>query len=196
MNSNFSKLQSKQKYRVETYCRIAFNSLKANVDEWFINRNCKDTVRAITHSFYNTVHSLSVPSGLISVEAVKKKKLEPEWALCKDHCYSPQFIGRMIMDNSDKYLNDYDLYRKLFVMACTTIIVIPEENRSLSFLTSNRNNEFKIYAHTDKKYQHLNIKLLEKANGSEWYVKDMKPASNYIETPKELIEYETQFLVV
>ena len=97
MKSNFSKLQPKQKYRVETYCRIAFNSLKANVDEWFMHRNCKDTVRAITHSFYNTVHSLSVPSGLISVEAVQKKQQEPEWALCKDHCYSPQFIGRMMI---------------------------------------------------------------------------------------------------
>ena len=196
MNSNFSKLQAKQKYRVETYCRIAFNSLKANVDEWFMRRNCKDTVRAITHSFYNTVHSLSVPSGLISVEAVEKKKQEPEWALCKDHCYSPQFIGRMIMDNSDKYLNNYDLYRKLFIMACTTIIVTPEENRSLSFLTSNRDNDFKIYAHTDRKYQHLNIQLLEKAQGAKWYMKHMKSSSNYIETPKELIEYETQFLVV
>jgi len=196
MNSNFSKLQPKQKYRVETYCKIAFNGLKANVDEWFTNRNCKDTVRAITHSFYNTVHSLSVPSGLVSVEAVKKKREEPEWALCKDHCYSPQFIGRMIMDNSDKYLNDYELYRKLFITACTTIIVTPEENRSLSFLTSNRNNDFKIYAHTDKKYQHLNIELVEKSQGLKWYMKDMKPASNYIETPQELIEYETQFLIV
>lgn len=77
MKNNFSKLQSKQKYRVEKYCKIAFNCLKANVDEWFTNRNCKDTVRAITHSFYNTVHSLSVPSGLISVEAVKKKEKNP-----------------------------------------------------------------------------------------------------------------------
>jgi hypothetical protein len=196
MNSNFHKLQSKQKYRVETYGRIAFNNLKANVHEWFAYRNCKDTVRAVTHSFYNTVHSLSIPSGLISVEAVEKKKLEPEWALCKDHCYSPQFIGRMIMDNSDKYLSDYDLYEKLFIMACTTIIITPEQNRSLSFLTSNRNSDFKIYAHTDKKYQHLNIQLVKKMNGTKWYEKDVQPASNYIETPKELLEYETQFLVV
>ena len=57
-------------------------------------------------------------------------------------------------------------------------------------------NDFKIYAHTDKKYQHLNIELLEKVEGLRWYMKDMKPASNYIETPKELIEYETQFLLV
>jgi hypothetical protein len=196
MNSNFQKLQSKQKHRVETYCKIAFNHLKADVDEWFAYRNCKDTVRAVTHSFYNTVHSLSIPSGLISIEAVEKKKLEPEWALCKDHCYSPQFIGRMIMDNSDKYLNDYDLYKKMFIMACTTIIITPEQNRSLSFLTSNRDNDFKIYAHTDKKYQHLNIQLVKKMDGTRWYEKDAQPASNYIETPKELLEYETQFLVV
>mgnify|MGYP000154871646 CR=1 FL=1 len=196
MKSNFSKLKPDQKERVETYGRIAFNALKANVGEWFANRNCKNTVRATTHSFYNTVHSLSIPSGLISVEAVEKKKREPEWALCKDHCYSPQFVGRMIMDNSDKYLNNYNLYRELFIMACTTIIVTPEENRRLSLLTSNRNNDFKIYSHTDQKYRHLNIQLLEKAEGLKWYNKDMKPASNYIETPSELIEYETQFLIV
>ena len=196
MNSNFSKLQSKQKERIEEYCDYQFVTMKANVKRWFAKRNNKDRVRSITHGFYNTVHSLSVPSGLISFEAVNKKRQEPEWALCKDHCYSPQFIGRMIMDNSDKYLNDYDLYRQLFIMACTTIIVTPEENRSLSFLTSNRDNDFKIYAHTDKKYQHLNIQLLEKAEGTKWYMKDMKPASNYIDVPKELLEYETQFLVL
>jgi hypothetical protein len=170
--------------------------MKANVERWFAKRNDKDRVRSITHGFYNTVHSLSVPSGLISVEAVNKKKQEPEWALCKDHCYSPQFIGRMIMDNSDKYLNDYNLYRKLFIMTCTTIIVTPEENRRLSLLTCNRNNDFKIYAHTDKKYEHLNIQLVEKAEGVKWYMKDMKPSSNYIETPNEILEYEKQFLVV
>jgi len=196
MNSNFSKLHTKQKDRIEEYCDYQFVTMKANIERWFAKRNNKDRVRSITHGFYNTVHSLSIPSGLISVKAVNKKKQEPEWALCKDHCYSPQFIGRMIMDNSDKYLNDYDIYRQLFIMACTTIIVTPEENRSLSFLTSNRDNDFKIYSHTDKKYQHLNIQLLEKAEGTRWYMKDMKPASNYIETPEELIEYETQFLVV
>ena len=81
-------------------------------------------------------------------------------------------------------------------MSCKTIIVTPEEKRSISLWTAKRNNEFKIYAHTDQKYEHLNIQLLEKAEGSKWYNKDMKPASNYIETPTELIEYETQFLIV
>jgi hypothetical protein len=196
MKIDFSKLQTKQKERIEEYCNYQFVTMKANVERWFAKRNDKDRVRSITHGFYNTVHSLSVPSGLISVEAVNKKKQEPEWALCKDHCYSPQFIGRMIMDNSDKYLNDYNLYRKLFIMTCTTIIVTPEENRRLSLLTCNRNNDFKIYAHTDKKYEHLNIQLVEKAEGVKWYMKDMKPSSNYIETPNEILEYEKQFLVV
>ena len=195
MKSNFSKLQPDQKERVETYGRIAFNALKANVGEWFANRNCKNTVRATTHSFYNTVHSLSIPSGLISVNAVKKKNKEPEWALTKDHCYSPQFVGRMIMDNSDLYFSNYELYRQLFLTACTTIIITPEENRALSFLTSNRNNEFVIKAHTDVKYKKQNIQLLRRALGPKWYTKPMDSVDNYIETPVELLEYETQFLV-
>jgi hypothetical protein len=81
-------------------------------------------------------------------------------------------------------------------MSCTTIIITPEQNRSLSLLTCNRDNDFKIYAHTNEKYQHLNIQLVKKMNGARWYEKNVQPESNYIETPKELLEYETQFLVV
>ena len=192
---NYNNLQPKQKKRVEVYCKIAFNGLKSNIDEWNSNKDCKDHVRAITHSFYNTVHSLSIPSGLISENAVKKKNEEPEWALTKDHCYSPQFVGRMIMDNADLYFSNYELYRQLFLTACTTIIITPEENRALSFLTSNRNNEFVIKAHTDVKYKRENIKLLKKESGPKWYTKPMDSVDNYIQTPVELLEYETQFLV-
>ena len=64
----------------------------------------------------------------------------------------------MIMDNSDKYLNDYDLYKKLFIMACTTIIITPEQNRSLSFLTSNRDNDCKNNSKLFKVY-HLHLML-------------------------------------
>ena len=195
MNSNFQNLHYKQKYRVETYCRIAFNNLKVNMDEWFIHRGCKDTVRAITHSFYNTVHSLSVPSGLISVEAVEKKKINPQWALCKDHCYSPQFIGRMIMDNPDKYLKNYSNFESIFWDSCKTILVTQEENLSLAALTDNDGDDYKIYVPTNKKYNHLDINLHFRPNKSGRWSETVPLDTNIIDTPKDLLEYERQYIV-
>lgn len=181
--------------RVEKYCKIAFNALKANLNEWQQNPNCKDTIRGITRPYYDLVHSLSIPSGFITVSALEKKKQDPSWAICKDHCYSPQFIARMIMDNSNTYLNDYDKFRDIFYKSCRTIEITSEENRSLSLLTSNNGGKFKVYIPTDKKYQYLKIDLVERNIGARWYNKPTTPVSNYIETPTELLEYEKRFLV-
>ena len=99
------------------------------------------------------------------------------------------------MDNADVYLNDYDKFEKLFKVACTTIDITPEENRQLSLLTSNQKGNFKIYVPTDKKYQHLNIELVERNYGRAWYEKPTNPVSNYIQTPQELLDYEKQFII-
>ena len=45
-----------------------------------------------------------------------------------DHCLSPQFIGRMIMDNQEKYLSDYETFEEIFWYKCRTIIVTQREN--------------------------------------------------------------------
>ena len=188
-------MKSTTQYRIDTYCLIAFNAMKANLDLWRSNPNDKDVLRGVTRPYYDLVHSLSIPSGYITVNALEEKKNDSNWVICKDHCYSPQFVARMIMDHADIYLEDYDKFKNLFYKSCTTIDITPEENRKLSLLTSNQKGHFKIYVPTDKKYQHLNIQLVKRNYGRNWHQKPADVVSNYIETPEEILNYEKQFLV-
>lgn len=185
------------KSRLDIYCYRTFLDFKNPevLDLWKKNRNNTNIVRSITRPFYDLVHSLSVPSGFITKKALEKKQKDPKWVICKDHCYSPQFIYQMLMDNHEEYLNDYDKYHKIFKTACTTIEILSEQNKSLSLLTSNRNGKYKVYVPTDKKYQYLNIELVKRNYGRKWYEKQTDSVDNYIITPKELLEYEKQFLV-
>jgi hypothetical protein len=183
--------------RLEIYCYRTFLDFKNNevLDLWQKNRNNTDVVRSITRPFYDLVHSLSVPSGFITERALEKKRQDPKWILCRDHCYSPQFIYQMLMDNHELYVNDYEKYFRIFKTACTTIDILSEQNKSLSLLTSNRGGKYKVYVPTDKKYQYLDIKLVKRNYGRMWYKIPADSVSNYINTPKELLEYETKFLV-
>ena len=183
--------------RLEVYCYRTFLDFK-NIevfDLWEKNRNNTDVVRSITRPFYDLVHSISVPSGFITERALEKKRVDNIWVLCRDHCYSPQFIYQMLMDNHELYVNDYDRYLKIFKTACTTIDILSEQNRSLSLLTSNRGGKYKVYVPTDKKYQYLDIKLVSRNYGWKWYDKVADPVDNYITTPQELLDYEKEFLV-
>jgi hypothetical protein len=194
-NLNLTNLLPRTVERIEKYSKIAYNGLGANLDEWQKNPNCKDTIRGVTRIYYDLVHALSIPSGYITVKALETKRNDPKWPVCKDHCYSPQFIGRMIMDNPEIYLGDYDIFRETFYTSCKTIEITSEENRNLSNLTSNNKGNFKVYIPTDKKYKHLNIKLVERNTGRYWYNQDVNYVDNYIITPNELLEYEKKFLV-
>jgi hypothetical protein len=182
--------------RLEVYCYRTYLDFKNTevLDFWEKNRNNTDAVRSITRPFYDLVHSLSVPSGFITEKALEKKRQDPKWILCRDHCYSPQFIYQMLMDNHEIYVNDYDKYFNIFKTACTTIDILSEQNRSLSLLTSNHKGKYKVYVPTDKKYQYLDIKLLNRNYGRMWYKRPADYVSNYINTPQELLEYEKQFL--
>ena len=84
-------------YRIDTYCLIAFNALAANLDLWRSKPNDKDVLRGVTRPYYDLVHALSIPSGNITLTALQRKQEDPTWPMCKDNCYSPQFIGRMII---------------------------------------------------------------------------------------------------
>lgn len=183
--------------RLEVYCYRTFLDFKNQevLDLWKNNRKNTDVVRSITRPFYDLVHSLSVPSGFITEKALEKKKQDPKWILCRDHCYSPQFIYQMLMDNHEFYVNDYEKYFNIFKTACTTIDILSEQNRSLSLLTSNHKGKYKVYVPTDKKYQYLGIKLVKRNYGRMWYKLPADSVDNYIHTPKELLDYETKFLV-
>jgi hypothetical protein len=125
---------------------------------------------------------------LISEEAIKNPIERTH-----DHCLSPQFIGRMIMDNPKVYLDNYDNFKRIFWLGCSTITVTKKENTALSLLTVNNGYDYKVHVPTNLKYNHLNIKLYERV-GSLW--KNSIPAeSNIINVPQELLDYEKGFLV-
>lgn len=170
----------------KAYCKVAFSALKANVADW----GDPDFYRPISRIFYiNVFDSGSVNHlGLISESAMNN--LDEKTT---DHCLSPQFIGRMIMDNPDKYLEDYDLFENLFWLACSTITVTKSENKQLSLLTNNDGIDYKVYVPTNLKYKHLDIQLYRK-NGSRWKNSE-KCDDNMIPAPQDLLNYEKQFLV-
>lgn len=177
----------------KSYCEVAFNDLRANLAKW----GDEDCSRPITRGFYIRVFDLAQVNhmGLISEQALNNPKQRTH-----DHYLSPQFIGRMIMDNPNPYLEDYELFENLFWLACSTITVTKAENKQLSLLTDNKQQNYKVLVPTDLKYKHLGINLYEAKNqikrGHRWnlntvseYVYDKLPA------PSDLLEYERRFLI-
>ncbi len=164
---------------------IAFDAMKGVLYRW------KDatprTQRFMTRLLYDAVFCSGNPnnSGYISVKAMSNKRMKKKVTL--DHCLSPQFVARMIYDNPDKWLSDFDTFKKLFYMCCITIQVTPEENIKLSKLTENRDGEFVIHVPTHRKYDHLGIVLFHPEKGV---------VSDVFEdlVPMELIEYEKDYL--
>ena len=170
----------------KAYCQTTFNSLRTNVENW----GNTDFFRPITRLYYIGVFDCGQVNhlGLIS-ESAKDTPTERTF----DHCLSPQFIGRMIMDYPDKYLSDYDVFENLFWLSCSTITVTKEENRQLSLLTENDGIDYKVHVPTNLKYRHLDIKLYRK-NGVIWKTA-VEYDDNIIPAPSDLLEYEKRFLV-
>lgn len=166
--------------RWKNYATVAYDAMVANVENWKNPEN----KRAITRIYYDLVFCSGHPndSGLISADAmiakIQKKKIT------KDHCYSPQFIARMIMDNADYFLSSREVFMQTYFDSCRTITVTPEENTELRKLTKNTADGFVILVPTTHKYSHLNIELLNK--------KTQVP--NILEVPDILVEYEKQYI--
>ena len=170
----------------KAYCQTTFNSLRANVNNW----GNPDFFRPITRLYYIGVFDCGTSNhlGLISEEALNNPTERT-----KDHCLSPQFIGRMIMDNPEKYLEDYDIFENLFWLSCSLITVTKEENKKLSMLTENDGIDYRVHVPTNLKYQHLGIKLYRKT-GANWR-NAVRYYDNVIPAPSDLLEYEKKFLV-
>jgi hypothetical protein len=82
-----------------------------------------------------------------------------------------------------------------FWYACRTIVVTQKENESLSFLTSNDQDGYKILVPTDQKYNHLGIKLYEREEMQSPLEVCRPIHNNIIDVPVELLEYEKRYLV-
>ena len=92
-----------------SYCEGSYLSLKATMHKW----GDPNWTRFLTRIFYNSMFGAGTnPTGFIS-EAALQNKLKKE-KTCQDHYLSPQFMGRMILDNQEKYLCDLETYTKMF----------------------------------------------------------------------------------
>lgn len=175
----------------EAYCTTAYVILKSCVGFW----GNPLFYRPITRVFYITVFDCGTPNptGLISENALNNKLAKKKTV--SDHYLSPQFICRMIMDNSDVYLNDYEKFKDLFWLATQTIVVTQQENDNLAALTENDGLKYTVKVPTNKKYNHLGIKLYRRPEGTNRWLNSVPIQSNVLGVPKELLDYEKQFLV-
>ncbi len=183
-------------HKVEVNCKKCFNNLNANLHEWGNGDHVWD--RSITRDYYQPVFDCGnpFPTNLISKDALAAWYNREE--TCTDHCFSPQFMGRYVMDNAEPYLKDYEgKFKPLFRIALTTIQVTARENTLLRTLTKHRNGIFKIKEPSHMKYNHLGIQLYKKEDKEGW--DKARPTSNIlnelIHLPEEFIEYEKKFLV-
>ena len=165
----------------KAYCKTAFNALSASVEDW----GDPDFFRPITRIYYINVFDCASVNhlGLISEEALLNPKERTQ-----DHCLSPQFVARMVYDNPDVWLTDFDKFKTLFLKCCQTIEVTSSENTKLSKLTENKDGQFSIFVATHKKYDHLGIVLFHQEKG---VVRDVFEDL----VPEELMNYESDYLV-
>jgi hypothetical protein len=166
--------------------------MRANAHKWGESHEWNI---ALARDFYLGVFDSGNPNptGLISENAYVNKMNKGKTT--HDHCLSPQFVGRMILDNQDTYLNDYEKFKSAFWYSCRTIIVTSGENDALSSLTKNDDNGYKVLVPTNMKYNHLGIKLYQREDGKKEWKYSRPTFKNVLDVPEELLEYEKRFLV-
>ena len=176
------------KHNAYAYCELSYNSLKNHIHHW----GDPDWTRPLTRVFYAWCFDAGkISTGLISEKALQNKLNKKKTT--HDHYLSPQFIGRMILDNPEKYLSDYETYKEIFELACSTVEVTVEENSILRQYTSNTDNNYKVYVPTDEKYERAGIKLCKRPEGKTYW-KYAQPTQEKLEFPADLIVYEKQYL--
>ena len=178
----------------EVYAEGTFNNMRANAHNW---ERSFDDKRKISRDFYYGVFDAGNPNptDLISEKALENQLNRRASFNTWDHYHCPQFVGRMIMSNQEKYLTDYEEFKKIFLVCTQQIRVTKKENDALSFLTEPDKEDYKVLVSTNLKYNHLGINLYKRQEGkSRW--KNSDPVdSNILEVPEELLEYEMRYLV-
>ena len=177
--------------RWQEYCETTFNNLRANVHNW----GKPEFSRPLTRIYYIGVFDSGTPNhtGFIS-EAAYRNKLQGHKTV-HDHYLSPQFVGRMILDNPDIYLKDYEVFRDIFWKSCGTVVVTADENIRLSLLTTNDGSDYSVSVPTDHKYAHLGISLYRRPDGTNRWKKAQPVSENELHFPEHLIDYEKGFLI-
>jgi len=183
--------------KIETYAQRCYKDfMNPELHKWWEgDRDDKDVVRSISRPFYDLVHACSIPTGLITEKAFKKKVTTSGFVLTKDHPFRPQFVNHYMWDNPEKFY-DFSVFREWFIMCCSTIFVLSKENNQLSFGGTKNDGEcYSIMSSTDQQYVRANLNLYFYSDDHQWKNKTLTLASNVIDAPIELLEYEKRYLI-
>ena len=158
------------------YCLTAFDCMRASLYRWGLP---KTDIRSLTRIFYVNVHDSGKDNiMLISEKAMKYKLSKSKKTTTDDHYTRPQAQAYMIYDNPDKYLSDYDVFKKIFFDARKTIIVAKTENDLFSEDTSNDGFNFSIGTRSDELYQKHGVMLFRYSGNVSWINRKFDPVSH------------------
>ena len=165
-----SEMKQSSVKRTEVYAQKAYHDFMNpyTINWWRDNRNDKDVVRSVTRSFYDLVHSCSIPTGLITKTAFEKLQSDKKFKATKDHCFRPQNIYQFMLDNHENFC-EFSTFRKWYVMCCSTILVVGKENKRLSSEgIDNRNGSYVIKVPTDQQYIRAGLDLYSHSAERKW----------------------------
>tara|TARA_B100000214_G_C23806566_1_gene552945 strand:+ start:69 stop:629 length:561 start_codon:yes stop_codon:yes gene_type:complete len=158
------------------YCLTAYNGMKSNLYRW---GKPETDIRSMTRIFYVNVHD----SGKDNIMLISKKAMEfkvkgIQRKTTDDHYTRPQAQAYMIYDYPEKYLSDFEVFKKIFFDARRTITVAKKENDLFRDDTSNDGYNFTIGNRSDKLYELHGIKLFSFSNENYWKDRTFTPVSN------------------
>jgi hypothetical protein len=161
--------------------KFSFALMKAALEFW----NDPLYKSEIVNHFYEAIRKINNKSNVISEDVeinIDNNRVAKEW----DHCFPPHVIGHYIMDNADKYLNDYEAYSNIFDLCTTTILITKEENTRLRRQTKTRQGQLILECSLLDKYANANIKLIDGSGPIEDF-----PFS----LPDSYLDWEKQFIM-
>ena len=204
------------KVPVENYLLSIYRSFWANIEDTW-GPNHPDWYRVHGRDGYRIFSASNINSYLISEQALKDKINGIKPVL--DHYLSPQFASGVPLEFPEKYLcpqhlnprgkngdrTNFDKFCEYMNKLRVVVKVTKKENKALSKLTVTEKVSFpKVLVATDKKYDHLGIKLYKLPDGEDLTVNLAKKvletqssfqASTVLYFSKDLIIYERRFLV-
>tara|TARA_B100000131_G_C17915409_1_gene532131 strand:- start:102 stop:725 length:624 start_codon:yes stop_codon:yes gene_type:complete len=198
------------------YLLSIYRSFWANYEDTW-GKNHPDWFRPHGRDGYRLFGAGNIQSGFVSEQALYDK-LEGK-KMVADHYLSPQFASGVPLHFYDKYLcpqskdprrdngdrDNFDNFCEYMNRLRVVTRVTSKENKELSKLTDTKSGDFPVvYIPTNKKYDHLGIKLYEfditkklSNNVIEDILETQFPlvASEVLHFPADLIEYEKDFLI-
>ena len=116
--------------REECYIRTCYYALKSLLWMWR-NPMFPDSVRTLPRIFYGMVHSFK--SSGITTGLTSDLNGDPS-KMTDDHKNSPQPVGEYVLDRANLCLNDYEIFKKIFLFSCETNRIYKAENTALKEL--------------------------------------------------------------